>query len=231
MRTHGAIGIAAGTGGVARRHTAQAGRCLGGVGGKELLGGSLELLVCPKRRLVPTACQHRLFAQLFAQLRQHDARLHAQQKPALVIAAKTEVAIHARGVEDMPAMRHGAGSEARSGTLDGHRNTVDMELPQDSAHLVFRCRKRNARSLARRARLVAAVFLELIGEGFDGCRHADSPLANYSVCREMLPHRFVDVFETASIIEVFYAHAIRRTAEFPRQAMLLTHIVPPPAIA
>jgi hypothetical protein len=46
----------------------------------------------------------------------------------------------------------------------------------------------------------------------------------------MLPHRFVDVFETASIIEVFYAHAIRRTAEFPRQAMLLTHIVPPPAI-
>lgn len=55
------------------------------------------------------------------------------------------------------------------------------------------------------------------------------PLANYSVCREMLPHRFVDVFETVSIIDDFYVCAIRRAAMFPRQTMLLTHVALPPA--
>ena len=53
------------------------------------------------------------------------------------------------------------------------------------------------------------------------------PLANYSVCREMLLHRFVDVFETVSIIGDFYVRAIRRAAGFPRQTMLLTHMAPP----
>ena len=57
------------------------------------------------------------------------------------------------------------------------------------------------------------------------------PLANYSVCREMLPHRFVDVFETVSIIGVFYVRAIRRTASLPRQTKLLTHMVTPSPIA
>ena len=74
-------------------------------------------------------------------------------------------------------MGHGAGSETRSSALDSHRDTVDMELPQDGARLVFRCWKRDARGLARRARLVAAVFLELIGEGFDSCRHAELPFS------------------------------------------------------
>ena len=35
----------------------------------------------------------------------------------------------------------------------------------------------------------------------------------------MLPHRFVDVFETVSIIEDFYVRAIRRAAATSRQAM------------
>jgi len=43
----------------------------------------------------------------------------------------------------------------------------------------------------------------------------------------MLPHRFVDVFETVSIIGDFYVRAIRRAAWFPRQTMLLTHMAPP----
>jgi hypothetical protein len=43
----------------------------------------------------------------------------------------------------------------------------------------------------------------------------------------MLPHRFVDVFETVSIIGDFYVRAIRRTARLPRQTMLLTHMAPP----
>ena len=34
-------------------------------------------------------------------------------------------------------MGHGAGSETRSSALDSHRDTVDMELTQDSAYLVF----------------------------------------------------------------------------------------------
>lgn len=59
----------------------------------------------------------------------------------------------------------------------------------------------------------------------------NSPLANYSVCREMLPHRFVDVFETVSIIEDFYVRAIRRAAATSRQAMFFTHIALPPTIA
>ena len=48
------------------------------------------------------------------------------------------------------------------------------------------------------------------------------PLVNYSVCREMLPHRFVDVTETVSIIGEFYVCAIRRTATFSRQTLYLT---------
>ena len=175
--THGAVSVATGAGSVARRHTAQAGRCLGGIGGKELLGSRLKLLVSLKRCLVPANSRKRLLAQLFTQLRQHDARLHTKQKAALVIAAKTKITVHAGSIEDVAAMRHGAGSEARSSALDGYRGTVGMELPQDGANLVFRCWKRDARGLARRARLVATVFLELIGEGFDGCRHAELPFS------------------------------------------------------
>lgn len=53
----------------------------------------------------------------------------------------------------------------------------------------------------------------------------NSPLANYSVCREMLPHRFVDVFETVSIIEDFYVRAIRRAAmpHLGRQMIFYTY--------
>ena len=54
------------------------------------------------------------------------------------------------------------------------------------------------------------------------------PLANYSVCREMLPHRFTDMFETVSIIDVFNVRAIRRTVEFSRQATLLPHVAAQP---
>ena len=52
------------------------------------------------------------------------------------------------------------------------------------------------------------------------------PLVNYSVCREMLPHRFVDVTETVSIIGEFYVCAIRRAAAFSRQALYLTRSFP-----
>ena len=45
----------------------------------------------------------------------------------------------------------------------------------------------------------------------------------------MLPHRFVDVFETVSINGDFYVRAIRQVAGFLRQTMFLTHIALPPA--
>ena len=105
--------------------------------------------------------------------------------------------------------------------LNRYRDALGMELPQDGANLVFRCWKRNARGLARRARLVATVFLELISEGLIVADMQNSPLANYSVCREMLPHRFVDVFETVSIIEDFYVRAIRRAAATSRRRCFL----------
>ena len=66
VRAHGAIGIAAGTGGIARRHATQAGRCLGGIGGKELLGSCLELLIGLKRCLIPASGRQCLLAQLLA---------------------------------------------------------------------------------------------------------------------------------------------------------------------
>ena len=88
VRTHGAVSVATGAGSVARRHTAQAGRCLGGIGRKELLGGFLEFLVSLKRSLVPICGRKHLLAQLLAQLRQHDAGLSTQEKVTLVIAAK-----------------------------------------------------------------------------------------------------------------------------------------------
>ena len=78
MWAHGTVGVAAGTRGVTWRHAAQTGRCLGGIGGKELLGGLLELLVGLKRCLVPTSSRQHLLAQLLAQLRKHNTRLHAQ---------------------------------------------------------------------------------------------------------------------------------------------------------
>lgn len=174
---HGTVSVATGARGVACRHTAQAGRCLGGIGGKELLGGFLKFLVSLKRSLVPACGREHLLAQLLAQLGQHDAGLNTQEKVALVIAAKAKVAIHTGGIEDVAAMGHGAGGKTGPGALNRYRDTLGMELPQDGANLAFRCWKRNARGLARRARLVATVFLELIGEGFDGCRHAELPFS------------------------------------------------------
>lgn len=85
---HGTIGVAASARGIACRHTAQAGRRLGGIGGKELLGGFLKFLVSLKRSLVPVCGREHLLAQLLAQLGQHDARLYAKQKATLLIAAK-----------------------------------------------------------------------------------------------------------------------------------------------
>ena len=177
MWAHGTVGVAAGTRGVTCRHAAQTGRCLGGIGGKELLGGLLELLVGLKRCLVPTSSRQHLLAQLLAQLREHNARLHAQQKLALLIAAKAQVAIHTGSIEDMPAVGHGTGGKAGSGALNRYRDTLGMELFQNGTDLVFRCRKRDARGLARCARLIATILFELVGEGFDGCRHANSPFS------------------------------------------------------
>ena len=177
MWAHGAVGVAAGTGGVTCRHAAQTGRRLGGIGGKELLGSLLELLVGLKRCLVPTSGRQHLLAQLLAQLRERNARLHAQQKLALFIAAKAQIAIHTGSIEDMPAVGHGAGGKAGSGALNRYRNTLGMELFQNGTDLVFRCRKRDARGLARCARFIAAILFELVGEGFDGCRHANSPFS------------------------------------------------------
>ena len=87
VRAHGAVSVATGAGSVACRHAAQAGRCLGGIGRKELLGGFLELLVGLKRCLVPAGSRQHFLAQLLAQLRQHDAGRHTQKKAALLIAA------------------------------------------------------------------------------------------------------------------------------------------------
>ena len=169
MWAHGAVGVAASTGGVTCRHAAQTGRCLGGIGGKKLLGGLLELLVDLKRCLVPTSGRQHLLAQLLAQFRKHNARLHAQQKLALFIAAKAQVAIHAGSIENVTAMRHGAGGKTGPGALNRHRDTLGMELFQNGADLVLHCRKRDARGLARCARLIATILFELVGEGFDGC--------------------------------------------------------------
>lgn len=87
VRAHGAVSVATGAGSVACRHTTQAGRCLGGIGRKELLGSFLELLVGLKRCLVPAGSRQHFLAQLLAQLRQHDAGRHTQKKAALLIAA------------------------------------------------------------------------------------------------------------------------------------------------
>ena len=177
MWAHGAVGVAAGTGGVTCRHAAQTGRRLGGIGGKELLGSLLKLIVGLKRCLVPTSGRQHLLAQLLAQLREHNARLHAQQKLALFIAAKAQVAIHTGSIEDMPAVGHGTGGKAGSGALNRYRDTLGMELFQNGTDLVFRRRKRDARCFARCARFIAAILFELVGEGFDGCRHANSPFS------------------------------------------------------
>lgn len=213
MWAHGTVGVAAGTRGVTCRHAAQTGRCLGGIGGKELLGGLLELLVGLKRCLVPTSSRQHLLAQLLTQLREHNARLHAQQKLALFIAAKAQVAIHTGSIEDMPAVGHGTGRQGPgSGALNRYRDTLGMELFQNGTDLVFRCRKRDARGLAD-ARDSSRPYSS--NSSVKGLMVADTrtpPLANYSVCREMLSHRFVDVFETVSIIGDFYVRAIRRAA-------------------
>ena len=177
VRAHGAIGVTAGTGGIACRHATQAGRCLGGIGGKELLGSCLELLIGLKRCLIPASGRQCLLTQLLAQLREHDARFHAQQKTALLVAAKTQVAIHTRSIENMAAVGHGAGGKTGPSTLDRYRDMLGMELPQNGADLVLRCRKRDARRLARCARFIATIFFELVAEGFDGCRHANSPFS------------------------------------------------------
>ncbi len=177
VRAHGAVGVTAGTGGIARRHAAQAGRCLGGIGGKELLRSCLELLIGLKRYLIPVSGRQCLLTQLLAQLRKHDARLHAQQKTASLVAAKTQVAIHTRSVEDVAAVGHGTGSQTGPSTLDRYRNMLGMELSQNGADFVLRCRKRDARRLARCARFIATIFFELVAEGFDGCRHANSPFS------------------------------------------------------
>ena len=144
MRAHGAVSVAAGAGGVACRHAAQTGRCLGGIGGKELLASLLKLIVGLKRCLVPTSGRQYLLAQLLAQFRKHNARLHAQQKAALFITAKAQVAIHAGSIENVTAMRHGAGGKTGPGALNRHRDTLGMELFQNGADLVLRCRKRDA---------------------------------------------------------------------------------------
>ena len=177
VRAHGAVGVTAGTRGIARRHAAQAGRCLGGIGGKELLRSCLELLIGLKRYLIPVSGRQCLLTQLLAQLRKHDARLHAQQKTASLVAAKTQVAIHTRSVEDVAAVGHGTGSQTGPSTLDRYRNMLGMELSQNGADFVLRCRKRDARRLARCARFIATIFFELDAEGFDGCRHANSPFS------------------------------------------------------
>lgn len=113
---------------------------------EKLLRGLLELLVGLKRYLVPTSDRQHLLAQLLAQLREHNARLHTQQKLALFIAAKAQVTIHTGSIEDMPAVGHGAGGKASSGALNRYRDTLGMELFQNDADLVFRCRKRDARA-------------------------------------------------------------------------------------
>lgn len=213
MWAHGAVGVAAGTGGVTCRHAAQTGRRLGGIGGKELLGNLLELLVGLKRCLVPTSGRQHLLAQLLAQLREHNARLHAQQKLALFIAAKAQIAIHTGSIEDMPAVGHGARRQGRFGRPE--------PLPEHARHGAF------PKWHGPRFPLSETEMLEASPDARDSSRPYSSnssvkglmvadtrtpPLANYSVCREMLPHRFVDVFETVSIIGVFYVRAIRRAA-------------------
>jgi len=154
----------------------QADASVGSVG-KNCSGDCLELLIGLKRCLVPTSGRQYLLAQLLAQLREHNARLHAQQKTALLVAAKTQVAIHTRSVEDMSAVGHGTGSQTGPSTLDRYRNMLGMELSQNGADFVLRCRKRDARRLARCARFIATIFFELVAEGFDGCRHANSPFS------------------------------------------------------
>ena len=106
-----------------------------------------------------------------------NARLHAQQKLALFIAAKAQVAIHTGSIEDMPTVGHGTGGKAGSGALNRYRDTLGMERFQNGTDLVFRCRKRDARCFARCTRFIAAILFELIGEGFNGCRHANSPFS------------------------------------------------------
>ena len=69
------------------------------------------------------------------------------------------------------------GGKAGSGALNRYRDTLGMERFQNGTDLVFRCRKRDARCFARCTRFIAAILFELVGEGFDGCRHANSPFS------------------------------------------------------
>ena len=63
----------------------------------------------PNQRSAVPSC-----SAAYAAPRAH-ARLHAQQKLALFIAAKAQVAIHTGSIEDMPTVGHGTGGKAGSG--------------------------------------------------------------------------------------------------------------------
>lgn len=165
-----------------------------------------------------------------AQKAQHPA---PRSRSDLVHRGEGPVAIHTGSIEDMPAVGHGTGGKGRFGRPEPLPGT------------------RSAWSFSKMARTSSSVvgneMLEASPDARDSSRPYSSnssvkglmvadtrtpPLANYSVCREMLPHRFVDVFETVSIIGDFYVRAIRRAARFPRQRlMLLTHMAPPSPIA
>ena len=161
VRTHGTIAIAPRTGRVARRHTAQAGGGLGGVGGEHLLGSLGKRLRSGLRGLVPPVEGEAFCAQVFAQLREDDAGLHAHAERPRAIVSEAEHTVHARKVEDVAAVGHRACGKTRSGALDGHGDATLMQLAQDRTDLVLALRERDGLRESRAARLIVQIVLML----------------------------------------------------------------------
>ena len=186
VRARGAVLVAAGTRGVAGHDAAHAGRGLGRVRGEELLGSRFEGLERGERRVVPARVRDGLRGEVFAQLREHDARLHGQVERPVGVLTHAQVAGHAAHVEHVAAVRDRAGRETRARALHRHRRAGGVKLAQDVAHLLLGGREADALRFSRAARLVAAIFLEFFGKRPD-LGHGPSPLAgvcgrNASAC-------------------------------------------------
>ena len=145
-----------------------------------------------ERHQVPSLGGNALVGEVLAQLGENDARLHAQAEGAVGAAAQAEIAVHARRVEHVTAMGHGAGGKARARRLDGNGRALFIELGEDRADLILARGKRDRLSRAGAARFVARVLLVLRAERCDGCHICASfSLVNYSASRRYYAQRHV----------------------------------------
>lgn len=159
VRTHGAVAVAARTGGVARRHAAQAGRGLRGIRWEKLGGRGVELFEHPQVLIHPTRAGNGFICQVLAQLRQDDAGLHREVERAVPTAACAQAAVHVGQVHHVPTVRHRARGQARASPLHGHGGAGSRQLGENRGDLILSRRKRDALRLALGARFVTAVLV------------------------------------------------------------------------